>query len=290
MSLKNLINLGDLIVVPGALDAITASSIRKAGFDALYVTGAGTSLSYGYPDVGLLTMTEMVANARRIARSVDIPVICDADTGYGNELNVFRTVQEFEAAGAEAIQLEDQVFPKRCGHTPNKEVTSANEFLVKIRAACAARKSSDLLIIARTDARSVLGFENAIERANMALDAGADVAFVEAPQTLEEVAAVPKQVNGPCLLNIVSGGKTPPVTISQARTFGYAIAIVPGLLIEPVLPFYDQLLADLRDRETLPQRALGPEAVFARFGASEWEHRRTAFRTSPDGVEVEAEK
>src|SRR5260370_3019034 len=155
------------------------------------MAGGGTSMPLGYPDCGLITMTEMVANATRMVNSISRPLISDSDTGYGNELNVFRTVQEFERVGVAAIHIEDQVFPKKCGHLDSKELVSREDYIAKIRAAAAARKSKDFCIIARTDSRAVVGFEEAIERPNSALANGADVAFVEAPQTLAEPAPVP---------------------------------------------------------------------------------------------------
>ena len=184
--LRSLLASGKMIVAPGALDGITGRAIAQAGFSVAYMTGAGTSMTLGYPDYGLTTMTEMVANATRIVNSIDIPLISDSDTGYGNELNVFRTVQEFERAGVAAIHIEDQVFPKKCGHLDNKEMVSREDFIAKIRAAAAARKSSDFCVIARTDCRALMGFDEAIERANLALANGADIAFIEAPQSMEE--------------------------------------------------------------------------------------------------------
>src|SRR4051812_30270034 len=177
----------DMVVAPGAYDAITARTIAQAGFPAVYMTGAGTAASLGYPDFGLVTMTEMVANAARIARAAEIPLIADADTGYGNELNVVRTVQEHERAGTAGIHIEDQVSPKKCGHLDDKQIIPRDEFLAKIRAAVAARRDPDFVIIARSDARAVAGFDEAAARANLALQAGADLAFFEAPQTLDEV-------------------------------------------------------------------------------------------------------
>ena len=156
---RSLLRSGKMVVAPGAVDGITGRAIDRAGFSAAYMTGAGTSATLGYPDYGLLTLTEMVANATRIVNSISIPLISDADTGYGNELNVFRTVQEFERAGVAAIHIEDQVFPKRCGHLDNKDVTSREDYIAKIRAAAAARRSKDFCIIARTDSRAVIGFE-----------------------------------------------------------------------------------------------------------------------------------
>ncbi|OJU38291.1 MAG: carboxyvinyl-carboxyphosphonate phosphorylmutase [Alphaproteobacteria bacterium 65-37] len=284
-SFRALLASRKMIVAPGAIDCITGRAIARAGFSAAYMTGAGTSATLGYPDYGLITMTEMVANASRIVNSIDIPLISDSDTGYGNELNVFRTVQEFERAGVAAIHIEDQVFPKKCGHLDNKELVSREDFVAKIRAAAAARKSKDFCVIARTDARAVAGLEEAIARANAALANGADVAFVEAPQTLAEIEAVPRQVKGPCLLNVVRGGKTPEVTLEAAEGMGYAIAIVPGLLLGGIIQTCDRLLGDLKEGKFPPVTG-SPGKTFARFGAAEWDERRTAFR---DPIKAAAE-
>lgn len=280
-SIREVLTSGPMLVAPGAYDGVTATLIAQAGFDGLYMTGAGTSASLGYPDFGLLTMTEMVDNARRITSTVDIPLIADSDTGYGSELNVFRTVQAFERAGVSAIHLEDQAFPKRCGHLDNKELISLDDYLAKIRAAAAARRSKDFVIIARTDARAVEGFDEAVRRANAALSVGADVAFVEAPQTLEEVEAVPKLVNGPCLLNVVHNGKTPSLELSWAEQVGYRIAIVPGLLLRTVIGACDEALAELKsaNRHPTPRNFnQTPAQMFARFGAEVWNERRAKFR------------
>lgn len=274
-----------MIVAPGAIDCITGRAIAQAGFSAVYMTGAGTSATLGYPDYGLITMSEMVGNAGRIVNSIDIPLISDSDTGFGNELNVYRTVQEFERAGVAAIHIEDQVFPKKCGHLDNKELVSREDFIAKIRAAAAARKSKDFCIIARTDSRAVVGLEEAIERANAALANGADVAFVEAPQTMAEIESVPKRVNGPCLLNVVRGGKTPEIDLDVAERMGYAIAIVPGLLLGGIISTCDRLLGDLKQGK-FPPVSGSPGKTFARFGAAEWDERRTAFR---DQVKAAAE-
>jgi len=289
-SLRSQLRSGKLVVAPGAIDGITARAIERAGFAAAYMTGAGTSMTLGYPDYGLITMTEMVANATRIVNSISIPLISDADTGYGNELNVFRTVQEFERAGVAAIHIEDQVFPKRCGHLDNKEVVSREDYVAKIRAAAAARRTQDFTIIARTDSRAVLGFEEAIARANLALAAGADVVFVEAPQTLEEVAAVPTRVKGPCLLNIVYGGRTPDLPLAEAERLGYAIAILPGLLLGAVIDACDEALEGVmtQGRYPKPRTETSPARTFARFGAAEWDARRTAFRDPPTAAPTAA--
>ncbi|MDB5489899.1 MAG: carboxyvinyl-carboxyphosphonate phosphorylmutase [Reyranella sp.] len=282
---RMLLSSKKMIVAPGAVDCITGRAIAQAGFSAVYMTGAGTSATLGYPDYGLITMSEMVGNASRIVNSIDIPLISDSDTGFGNELNVFRTVQEFERAGVAAIHIEDQVFPKKCGHLDNKELVSREDFIAKIRAAAAARKSKDFCIIARTDSRAVVGLDEAVERANAALANGADVAFVEAPQTMAEIEAVPKRVKGPCLLNVVRGGKTPEIELEVAERMGYAIAIVPGLLLGGIIQTCDRLLADLKNGK-FPPVSGSPGKTFARFGAAEWDERRTAFR---DQIKAAAE-
>src|SRR6201998_3696637 len=244
--LRKLMRRDGMVVAPGPYDCITARLIERAGFEAVYMTGAGTAATLGYPDFGLVTMSEMVANAGRIAAAVGLPVIADADTGYGNELNVVRTVREYEKAGVAGIHIEDQGFPKKCGHLDDKEIVPREDWLAKIRAAAAARRNRDVVIIARTDARAVAGFDEAIARANAALAAGADMAFVEAPQTVEEVAAVPRLVKGPCLLNVVWRGKTPEVAFGEAERMGYRFAIVPGMLFKAVLGVCDATLAELR--------------------------------------------
>src|ERR1700761_9444556 len=223
--LAALLRSDEMIVAPGAYDCITARMIDQAGYSACYMTGAGVAATLGYPDYGLVTMSEMADNAGRMTNVLNIPLIADADTGYGNELNVIRTVREYEKRGVAAIQIEDQTFPKRCGHLDNKEVVPLDDFIPKIRAAASAKTNPNFTLIARTDSRAMLGFDEAIKRVNAALEAGADVAFVEAPQTLEEVRAVPKLVKGPCLLNVVWKGKTPEVWIADAQTMGFKIMI-----------------------------------------------------------------
>ena len=209
-----------MVAAPGCYDCITARSIERAGFEAVYMTGAGTAATLGYPDYGLVTMSEMADNAGRIAAAVKLPVIADADTGYGNELNAIRTVREYEKRGVAGIHIEDQGFPKKCGHLEDKTIVPIEDYVAKIRAAVSAKVDPDFLIIARTDSRAVLGFEEAIRRANAALEAGADMAFVEAPQTLEETRRCRKLVKGPCLLNMVWRGKTPDLSIAEAEKLG----------------------------------------------------------------------
>lgn len=278
--LRALLKAPGMIVAPGAYDGLTAKLVEQAGFPAVYMTGAGTAAAAGYPDFGLLTLTEMAENAGRLARSVGVPVIADADTGYGNELNAYRTVQEYERRGVAGIHIEDQVSPKRCGHLDRKEIVATEDWLAKLRAACAARRSPDFLVIARTDARAVAGFEEAVSRANAALAAGADMAFLEAPETLEEVAAVPRLVRGPCLLNVVHKGKTPALDLREAAGMGYKVAIVPGLLFKAAIAACDAALAALARTHRHPE---GPtdmtvREAFDRVGAATWDARRTAFR------------
>jgi 2-methylisocitrate lyase-like PEP mutase family enzyme len=267
---------GRLLAAPGAYDGITARVVAQAGFDAVYMTGAGVSGAHGYPDYGLLTLSEMAAAAGILARSVDIPVIADADTGYGNELNATRTVREYEMRGVAAIQIEDQVSPKRCGHLDGKELIPSEEFAAKIAAAAKSRRDPDFVIIARTDARAVAGLDEAIGRANLALNSGADVAFVEAPQSLEEMARIPRLVHGPCVLNVVPGGKTPNLSLKAIADLGYRVAIFPGLLLTAVLDACDASLAAFRSASIAPAPKGGPtiQQRFSRLGADEWDALR----------------
>jgi 2-methylisocitrate lyase-like PEP mutase family enzyme len=280
--LRSLLRQDGMIIAPGAYDCITATLIARAGFSAVYMTGAGTAASHGYPDYGLLTMSEMVENAGRIAGAVDVPVIADADTGYGNELNVVRTVREFERRGVAAIHIEDQVFPKKCGHLDDKEVIPFDDYIAKIRAAVEARRSPDFLIIARTDARAVVDFEEAIKRANAALAAGAEMAFVEAPQSIDEIKAIPRLVRGPCLFNVVRRGKSPPIELSAAEVMGYKLAILPILLFQGVIGCCEELLTELKAGALpTPPKDLSPHEAFARFRADEWDSVRDRYRDVP---------
>jgi 2-methylisocitrate lyase-like PEP mutase family enzyme len=277
--LRELLAGPELVVAPGAYDCLTARIVEQAGFPAVYMTGAGTAASLGYPDYGLVTMSEMAANAARIAGAVGVPVIADADTGFGNELNVVRTVREYAAAGVAALHIEDQEFPKRCGHLDRKQVIPADEFVSKVRAAAENRPDPDLVLIARTDARAVIGFDEAVERANRALAAGADVAFVEAPQTLEELAEVPRRVEGPCLLNVVAAGKTPDIALGETAELGYRLAIVPVLLLNALLTAGDSALAALaatgRHPDSLPVVTVAQ--IFERAGAGRWDDVRARY-------------
>jgi carboxyvinyl-carboxyphosphonate phosphorylmutase len=243
--LKVLIERAEILIAPGAYDAFSAKLIEAAGFEAVYMTGFGTAASMlGLPDIGLLTMSEMADNARRMADSVAIPVIADADTGYGNHLNVIRTINEYEKAGVAAVQLEDQVSPKRCGHMEGQKVIAAEEMAAKIRAAVAAREDSNLVLIARTDAISAEGFDEAICRGNIYREEGADLLFIEAPTDIDQLARIPKLINGPTLVNIAP--KTPYLHIDDYAQMGYAIAIYPAISITCVYSALKEKLTELK--------------------------------------------
>lgn len=249
--LRELLAREEILIVPGAYDALTARMIEKVGFDAVYMTGGGTvNALTGLPDNGLLTLTEMVMNARYMAQITSIPIISDADTGYGNAVNVMRTVWEFEQAGVAGIHMEDQVAPKRCGHLEGKEVVSTEEMVGKIRAACAARKDPDFVIIARIDARAVLGFDEAVRRARVYREAGADVLFPEALESEEEFREFAKGVEGPLLANMTEFGKSPYLTAQQFEAMGYKIVIFPVSTLRVALRAVLDFLTNLKERGT----------------------------------------
>ncbi len=216
------------LIVPGAFDTLTARLVQLAGFEAVYLTGGGFSRASGYPDLGLLTLTEIAQFLSRTVDAVDIPVIADADTGYGNAINVVRTVREFERAGVAGFHIEDQVTPKKCGHYDGKDVVSIEEMVGKIKAAVDTRRDGDLVIIARSDARAVEGLEAAIDRVNACLEAGADMGFVEAPQSAQELSEVARGVRGPAVCNIFEGGKTPVLPAAELAAMGFRLGIYPS--------------------------------------------------------------
>ena len=285
--LRELLLRSQILVAPGAYDGLTAKMVEQAGFDAVYMTGAGASAARGFPDYGLVTMSEMAESAGVLARSVKVPLVADADTGYGNELNVTRTVREYEMRGVAGLHIEDQVAPKRCGHLDGKEVIPRDQFIAKIRAAVDARRSRDFLLIARSDARAVLGLDEAIARVREALAAGADMAFVEAAQSIEELASIPRRVEGPCLLNVVLGGKTPDIDMAAAQEMGYRLAILPSLLLGAVAVACTQVLAALKTSGKPPSSAQGPTIAerFRRMGSEEWDALRAKYddETSDSG-------
>jgi 2,3-dimethylmalate lyase len=232
-TLRESFGAGEMVLAPGCYDALGARLVEEAGFSAAYMTGFGSAAArLGRPDVGLMSMPEMVDNARRIVGAVDIPVVADADTGYGNAINVIRTVREYEAAGVAAIHLEDQVMPKKCGHMEGKQVVGVDEMVAKVAAAVAARRSPDFLIIARTDARAVEGLDGALARARAYREAGADALFVEAPQSVDEIKAVAEAFpDVPLLFNYAEGGKTPAVSYDVLRDLGFSLVIFPLTLL-----------------------------------------------------------
>jgi len=241
-----------IIVAPGVYDAFTALVAEQAGFSTLYVSGAAISYTrLGRPDIGLASMSEVVETVAMIRDRVGADLIVDADTGYGNALNVGRTMRWFERAGANAIQIEDQDFPKRCGHLDGKALVPATEMIGKIKAAVDARHSRDTLVIARTDAIAVEGFEHAIERAELYRDAGADVLFVEAPQARAELERIPQELSDvPLLANMVEGGKTPPLSAAKLEAMGFALAIFPGGIVRALAHLASEYYASLASHGT----------------------------------------
>ena len=264
--LRELVDAGGTIVAPGAFGPLAARLVEEAGFPAVYMTGFGTSAALlGRPDVGLLTMTEMAGNAGRIADCVDIPVIADADTGYGNALNVIRTIQAYEAAGVAAVHIEDQVAPKKCGHMEGKLVVPAGEMAQKIRAAADARLQPEFMIIARTDARAVEGLEAALDRARLYRQAGADALFMEALTTEEEIAEAARAFpDVPLLFNWAEGGKTPPLSLDRLRQLGYRIVIFPISTLLAATAAMRLVLAEIAQAGT-PAAALPRLPSFGEF-------------------------
>jgi carboxyvinyl-carboxyphosphonate phosphorylmutase len=246
--LRKMLAGSEPVLAPGAYDALTARLVERSGFEAVYMTGFGTAASLlGRPDVGLLTLSEMVDNARRIVQAVGVPVIADADNGYGNPINVIRTVREYETAGVSAIHLEDQVAPKKCGHIEGKQVIAAGEMVEKVHAAVEARRSEDFVIIARTDARVVEGMNGALERARRYHEAGADVLFVEAPESEEEVTAVAEAFpDVPLLFNWAEGGKTPPVPLDRLKELGFRLIIFPISSLLAATRCVQEILSQIR--------------------------------------------
>ena len=271
--LRQMLAAPGIIVAPGAYDGFSARLIEAAGYEAVYMTGAGTAASHlGQPDLGLATLTEMANHASHLAACVSLPVIADADTGYGNVLNVVRTVREYERAGVAALHLEDQVAPKKCGHIAGKQVIPTAEFCDKIRAASEYRTDPDFVIIARTDARAVTGLEDAIERSNRYAEAGADVIFFEAPQTVEEIERVARHVKAPLLANMVQGGRTPSVKVSELQRLGFKIVIFPAVCMAAAVQAMERALVHLREKETdwHDGPVLGPMDIFKRVGFDWW--------------------
>ncbi len=250
--LRELLAAPGVVIAPGVADALNARMVAAEGFNAIYMTGGGTSaVRLGMPDVGLLTLPEMVDNAGRIVDASGLPVISDADTGYGNPLNVQRTVIAYEKAGVAGIHLEDQESPKRCGHLSGKSLVSTAEMCNKIKAACDARRDDDFVIIARTDALTVEGFDAALDRGRAYEAAGADMIFVESPLTMEHLTAIPKAFKVGTLFNMASSGKTPFLHKDELSKLGFKLAIYPNFAILSAIPVVRRFLRELRDKGTV---------------------------------------
>jgi len=249
--LRKLLEEKQILVAPGAFDGLSARLIERAGFPLIYATGGGIARSMGYPDMGLITMSEVLARVKNMVDVTNIPVVADADTGYGNALNVIRTVKEFETIGVAGIHIEDQITPKKCGHYERKTLVSEEEMVKKIEAAREARRDPDFIIIARTDARAVEGLENAIERGRHYAEAGADMIFVEAPQSVDEIKKIARSILAPLVINMFKGGKTPLVPMEQLQEWGYRIAIIPSSPQLAAIRAMQQLFEVLREKGTV---------------------------------------
>jgi 2-methylisocitrate lyase-like PEP mutase family enzyme len=242
------------VIVPGAFNALAARVVADLGFEALYVTGAGvTNMWFGLPDQAFMGLTDIADHTARIRDAVDLPLIVDADTGFGNALNTYHAVRTLERAGADCIQLEDQVSPKRCGHFAGKDVVEASEMIGKIKAACDARRDKDLLIMARTDAAAVHGFNAAVERAQQYAEAGADLLFVEAVTELEHVRALPQRLSTPQLMNMVIGGKTPITSAQELGQLGYGLVLYANAALQGALAGMQRTLTQLRETQRIDE-------------------------------------
>ncbi len=273
--LKQLVEARRGVLVPGAFNALSAKVVEDLGFEAIYVTGAGvTNMWFGMPDQGFMGLHEIAEHTARIRDAVQLPLIVDADTGFGNALNVVHTVRTLERAGADCIQLEDQVAPKRCGHFSGKEVISTEEAVSKIKAAVDARRDSDFLIMARTDAAATHGFEAAVERAQKFAEAGADILFVEAVTKPEEVRQLPQRLAKPQIMNMVIGGKTPIFNAEQLGELGYGIVLYANAALQGAVMGMQKALTQLRDAREV-QESSGLVTPFAErqrlVGKSEWD-------------------
>ncbi len=268
------------IAIPGVFNALVAKMAERLGHDAVYLSGGALSASFGVPDVGLLTLSEFVNEARTIARATSLPLLCDADTGFGEALNVERTVQLFEEAGAAGIHLEDQELPKRCGHLSGKSVVSAEAMVAKLRAAVAGRRDPDFVIIARTDARGVYGFDEAVRRANLYLQAGADAIFPEALENADEFAAFAKAVRAPLLANNTEFGRTPNLDVATFAALGYRMVLFPLTAYRAALKSARDTLADIKalghQRERIPQMLTRAE-LYDLLGYAGFEARDRAY-------------
>lgn len=272
--LKKSLNDEAIVMAPGCFDCLSAKLVAKAGFSAAYLSGSGLSMSaLGAPDLGAISFSEILERAMRIADSVDIPLICDADTGYGGPINVIRTVKDLERAGVSGIQIEDQTWPKKCGHEPGRKLVDSIEMENRIKAAVDARADEDLIVIARTDARTTHGLQAAIDRAGRYREAGADVLFVESPESEQEMIKINQTLLGPTLANMVEGGSTPIFSASKLQDIGYALAIFPNTLTRLFAYQGGELLQDLiqtGSTKNFSDRMLDHRALWNLFDYPSW--------------------
>jgi len=281
--LRELLNGNQLVMAPGAFDPLSARIVEQTGFPAVYMTGAGVASSrLGVPDIGLATMTEVLETAKNIVQVTTIPLICDIDTGFGNAINLIRTVREFETIGAAALQIEDQVTPKRCGHLEGKQLVSTAEMVKKIEAFQYARRSDDLVLIARTDAIAVTGLDDAIARARAYAAAGADVLFVEAPKTVDQMKRINDELSDvPLLINIVEGGgKTPILAAGELEALGYRLAIYPVSAWTAAIAAMQKVLAELKQKGTtegLAENMVSFKEMFEVVGLSHYHDLQNRF-------------
>jgi carboxyvinyl-carboxyphosphonate phosphorylmutase len=272
--LRQHLEVQPILVAPGAYDVVTAKLVEQAGFPVVYLAGAGISLSAtGIPDLGLVSYTQILDRLEQMAEAVDIPLIADADDGYGNALSVIRTVRSFESRGACAIQIEDQQYPKRCGHEFGRKLVSTEEMVGKIKAALDARIDRDFLLIARTDARTSEGIDAAIERAIRYQQAGADLIFVESPETVEELRQITASITAPTMVNMVEGGRTPLLSVAELRNLGFRLVIFPNSLIRFFCKAGMDFLLKLKNNGStlsFADRMLSHDELWQLFSANEW--------------------
>jgi 2-methylisocitrate lyase-like PEP mutase family enzyme len=270
--LRDLIASDGLIVAPAVYDGLTAALIERQGFSAAYVSGAAASSAVlGRPDIGLMTSSEMVAHTSRLRAATSLPLIVDIDTGYGNELNVRHTIESYVRIGAAAVHIEDQVFPKRCGHLTGKAVIPAEDAASKVRAAVAARGDDDLVVIARTDARAPQGLGEAIDRANRFREAGADMIFVEAPESIAEIETIAARIDAPLVANVIARSRTPVLSTTELADLGFKLAIYPSVTAVAAVAAIDAALTALREQGRPPEpEGYGPADLFNLFGLADW--------------------
>lgn len=286
--LRALLATGRLVLAPGVFDCLTARLAEHCGFEVVYMTGSGVSISrLGVPDYGLLSFTEVLDQAKRIADVTMLPVIADADTGYGGPLNIIRTVRELERAGVSAVQLEDQQWPKRCGHEPGRQVVSCREMVGRVKAAVDARVDPSLVIVARTDARTTLGLDEALERAHAYGEAGADLIFVESPESVDEMRRVTGELALPALVNQVEGGRTPLLPAAELQSLGFAVAIYPNSITRLFGHAGQALFSELRasgSTSAFADRMLDHRGLWDLFESAAFVATESRYTETPDGA------